>query len=197
MALTPSEANTALDICSRALILIGAEPISSFDDGSTEALVCVNLYEDVVRTALTNTRWRFATNQKVLNRLTDIPTGRFNFAYQIPQDNLMVHAVTVNDNLIEYQIYGDKIYSNTSENDEVIADYSFRASELDFPSYFTLAVQFSLSVILATSIARDASLAQLMTVRADGAMAKARSLDSQQQTTRRLETNRFITARQS
>jgi hypothetical protein len=112
MALTPSEANTALDICSRALILIGAEPISSFDDGSTEA-------------------------------------------------------------------------------------YSFRASELDFPSYFTLAVQFSLSVILATSIARDASLAQLMTIRADGAMAKARSLDSQQQTTRRLETNRFITARQS
>ena len=146
MALTPSEANTALDICSRALILIGAEPISSFDDGSTEALVCVNLYEDVVRTALTNTRWRFATNQKVLNRLTDIPTGRFNFAYQIPQDNLMVHAVTVNDNLIEYQIYGDKIYSNTSENDEVISDYSFRASELDFPSYFTLAVQFSFSL---------------------------------------------------
>ncbi len=65
MALTPSSADTALDISSRALILIGAEPISSFDDGTTEALECVNLYEDVVQSALVNTRWRFATNQKV------------------------------------------------------------------------------------------------------------------------------------
>mgnify|MGYP001480710199 FL=1 len=69
MTLTPVTADSALDICSRALILIGAEPISSFDDGSTEALVCVNLYEDIVRTSLTNTRWRFSTNQKVLNRM--------------------------------------------------------------------------------------------------------------------------------
>ena len=72
-----------------------------------------------------------------------------------------------------------------------------RTTEINFPSYFTIAVEFSLAVILATSIARDASLAQLMTVRADGAMAKARSLDSQQQTTRVLETTRFLTARRS
>ena len=79
----------------------------------------------------------------------------------------------------------------------MIADYTFRTTEINFPSYFTIAVEFSLAVILATSIARDASLAQLMTVRADGAMAKARSLDSQQQTTRVLETTRFLTARRS
>ena len=46
MALTSSTADTPLDICSRALILIGADPISSFDDGTTEATVAVNMYED-------------------------------------------------------------------------------------------------------------------------------------------------------
>jgi len=197
MTLVPTSANTSLDISSRALILIGAEPISSFDDGTTEAQVCVNLYEDVARSSLTNTRWRFSTNQATLNQLTDAPTGRYDLAYQLPNDTLMLHAVTVNDNLLEYQIYGDKVYADSASTDTVIADYTYRATEETWPSYFTLAVEFSLAVILATSIARDSALAQLMTVRADGAMAKARSLDSQQQTTRKLETSRFLTARRS
>ena len=165
MTLIPVAADSPLDICSRSLILIGAEPISSFDDGSTEALVCVNLYEDLVRTSLTNTRWRFATNQQVLNRLTNEPTGRYDQAYQLPTDSIMVHALTVNDNNIDYQLYGDKAFANTSTADVVVADYTFRVSEIHFPSYFTIAVTFSLAVVLATSIARDASLAQLMSVR--------------------------------
>tara|TARA_R100000742_G_C4277634_1_gene99691 strand:+ start:95 stop:688 length:594 start_codon:yes stop_codon:yes gene_type:complete len=197
MALTSTTADTPLDICSRALILIGAEPISSFDDGTTEALVCVNLYEDVAQSALCNTRWRFSTNQATLNQLTDAPTGRYDLAYQLPSNLLMLHAITVNDNLVDYQVYGDKVYADTSTTDTVISDYTFRADEQNWPSYFTLAVEFSLSVILATSIARDAPLASLMTQRSDAAMAKARSLDSQQQTTRKLETSRFITSRRS
>jgi|TARA_Y100001938_G_scaffold145098_1_gene221044 hypothetical protein len=197
MALTSSTADTPLDICSRALILIGAEPISSFDDGTTEATVAVNMYEDVVQAALVNSRWRFATNQKIVNRLTDAPTGRYDYAYQLPSDMIMLHGATVNGNLIEYQVYGDKLFADTTETDTVIVDYSFRASEVDFPSYFTLAVEFSLAIIFATSIARDASLASLMTERAESSMAKARSLDSQQQTTRKLETSRFLTARRS
>ena len=59
--------------------------------------------KDIVRTNLTSTRWRFASNQAVLNRLSDAPTGRFNAAYQLPE-NLFVHAVTVNDFAIEYNI---------------------------------------------------------------------------------------------
>ena len=197
MALTSTTADTALDICSRALILIGADPISSFDDGTTEATVAVNMYEDVAQSALVNTRWRFATNQKVLNQLTDAPTGRYDLAYQLPSDLLMLHAVTVNDNLIDYQMYGDKIFADTSTQDVVIADYSFRANEETWPSYFTLAVEFSLAIIFATSIARDANLASLMTARAEATMAKARTMDSQQQTTRKLVTSRFPTNRRS
>ena len=152
MALTSTTADTPLDICSRALILIGADPISSFDDGTTEATVAVNMYEDVAQSALVNTRWRFATNQKVLNQLSDEPTGRYDLAYQLPSDLLMLHAVTVNDNLIDYQMYGDKVFADTSTQDVVIADYSFRANEETWPSYFTLAVEFSLAIIFATLI---------------------------------------------
>ena len=194
---TSTASNTAVDISSRALILIGAEPITSFGDGSTESLVTSNLYEDIVRTALVNARWRFATNQAVLNLLSDAPTGRYDKAYQLPADNLMVHSVTVNDNLIDYQLYGDKVFADTRDADEVIADYTFRADESAFPAYFTLAVTYALAIPLALSIARDASLANAITQQAAQLMAKARSIDAQQQTTRKLVTSRFITNRRS
>jgi hypothetical protein len=197
MAVSSTAANSAIDICARALILIGAEPITSFDDGTTEALVSVNMYEDVARASLVNARWRFSTNQDVLNRLTDAPTGRYDNAYQQPDGTLMIHAVTVNDHPIEYQIYGDKIYGNTSTNDVLIADYTYRANEQDWPSYFTIAVEYGLATLFATSIARDPSLAALMQDASTKAMAKARSLDAQQQTTRKLVTSRFITDRRS
>ena len=114
MAVTSTKSDSAIDICNRGLIFIGAEPITSFDDGTTEASVAANVYEDVVQSSLCNARWRFATNQQTLNRLTDAPTARYDLAYQQPNDTLIIHAITVNDNPIEYQIYGDMIYADTS-----------------------------------------------------------------------------------
>ena len=192
MAVVSTKSDTAIDICNRGLIFIGAEPITSFDDGTTEARVAANIYEDVVQTSLTNARWRFATNQEALNRLTDAPTARFDLAYQQPNDTLIIHAITVNDNPIEYQIYGDMIYADTTTTDTVIADYTFRQTEEFFPSYFVMAVAYSLAQIFATSIARDGSLTQTMATLADRAMLKARSVDSQQQTSRKLITGRFV-----
>jgi hypothetical protein len=190
-------ANSAIDIASRALVLIGAEPITSFDSSSTEALVASNMYEDTVRATLATARWRFATEQAVLNQLTDTPTGRFDIAHQLPSDLLILHAVTINDRLIEYTVYGDKVFSDSTTNDTLIADYTFRAEEVNFPSYFSLALQYSLASIFATSIARDDRLMQIMETKANMLMAKARNLDSQQQTTRKLSTSRFITDRRS
>ena len=197
MAVSSSAANSPVDVCSRALILIGADPISSFDDGNNEALVSSNMYEDVARASLVNTRWRFSTNQAVLNRLTEAPTGRFDAAYQLPTGWLMTHVVTVNDFPIEYQTYGDKLFCNEDASASLVLDFTYRANEEDWPSYFTLAVEYELASIFALSLARDQSLATLMSQQATTSMMKARNLDSQQQTTRVLETTRFLTARRS
>lgn len=194
----PSTAsNSGIDISSRALILIGAEPITSFESDSTEALVASNLYEDTVRTALCAARWRFATNQSVLNKLSSDPTGRFESAYQLPSGFLMPHAATVNDLLLEYRIYGNKLYADTNDADQVVLDYTFRADEVDFPSYFTLAVQYALASSFAVGIARDEQLSLVMERKAQQLMQQAKTLDSQQQTTRKLVTSRFISERRS
>jgi hypothetical protein len=194
--MTSTPANSAIDICSRALILVGAEPITSFNDDTSEALIAGNMYEDIARTNLTSTRWRFATNQAILNRLSDAPTGRFTAAYQLPE-YIFLHAVTVRDYQIEYNVYGSKVFCDADVSDELIADYTYRAEEVDWPSYFSVCVEYAMATVFATALIRDQSLAVLMDQQYTRLLAKARSIDSQQQTTRKVTTSRFITNRRS
>ena len=190
-------ANSALDIASRALVLIGAEPITAFGSSSTESLVATNMYEDTVRATLSSARWRFASEQAVLAAVSSAPTGRFDKAHQLPTNLLVLHAVTVNDNLINYTVYGDKVFSNSASSDSLIADYTFRALEQDFPSYFTVALQFALAAAFSLGIARDEQLSSILESKAGQLLQQAKTLDSQQQTTRKLVTSRFITERRS
>jgi hypothetical protein len=193
----PDAANTTIKVCSRASILIGGSPISSFSDGTVEAQVCEAMYEDTVRSLLTNTRWRFATNQAELNRLLDEPVGRYDAAYQIPSDSLVVSAVTVNEEPIEFDTYGDKIFCDCTPTETLIADYSFRADEAEWPSYFTIAVEYAMAAVLAVSVTRDVQLTQMMEQNANMSLIQARRIDSQAQTTRKLNTSRFIAQRRS
>ena len=197
MTVTSTSSNSPVDICSRALILIGAEPITSFDDGNNEALISSSMYEDVAQAALVNTRWRFATDQLVLNRLSDAPTGRYEASYQMPSNSLMIHALTVNGFNIEFQTYSDNLFCDADASDQVIADYTYRVLEQYWPSYFIMSVQFQLASVFAISLARDGSLSQLMDQKAALLMAKARGVDSQSQTNRKLDTSRFISNRRS
>lgn len=176
---------------------MGGSPITSFTDGTVEADVCDAMYEDIARAALTNSRWGFATNQSVLNRLAAAPTGRFDAAYQLPSGTLNVSALTVNDSPITFDTYGDKVYCDVSETEVVVADYTFRADEIDWAPYFTIAVEYVVASVLATSVARDATLSQLMDQKAQVHMMQARRLDSQRQTSQKLNTSRFIAQRRS
>ena len=190
-------ANTPIKICSRASLLIGGDAIQSFEDGTAEASVSAAMYEDMVRNALTNTRWRFASDQAVLNRLTEAPTGRWDAAYQLPSEAIMVSAITVNELSIKFDTYGRKIFCDAVDTDEVIADYIFRADESNWPPYFTVLMEYVMAGVLAISVARDAQLAQLMEGKAEYFMRMARTRDSQGQTTRKLNTSRFIAERRS
>lgn len=190
-------ANTPIKICSRASLLIGGDAIQSFEDGTAEATVANAMYEDMAQAALTNSRWRFATDQAVLNRLANAPTGRYDAAYQLPTECIMLNAVTVNDHPIKYDTYGSKVFCDASVNEELIADYNFRADESTWPPYFVVAVEYVMAGVLATSVARDQQLATMMEGKANLLMAQARRLDSQTQTSRKLNTSRFIAQRRS
>ena len=69
-------ATTKIDICARALVMIGVS-ITSFTDGTTESTVASNLYEDTIKNILSSYRWRFASKQAQLSRLTDAPDHKW------------------------------------------------------------------------------------------------------------------------
>ena len=191
-------ADTKVDICARALIMIGAQPISSFDDGSTEALVASNIYENITQSILCRHRWRFSTEQQQLSLLATAPTGRYEYAYQLPTspDLLQLNTITVADVPIEYARYGDKIFVNGYDSQSaLIADYIFRQDESEFPAYFKLGLEYTLASIFAGSVARDAAMIQQFSTLAERQILIAKNTDSQEVTNKKLSTKRFITNR--
>ena len=193
--MTSTRANSAIDIASRALVLIGAEPITSFDSSSTEALVATNMYEDTVRAMLSTARWRFATKQAQLTKLATDPLDKWDSAYQIPNDAILIHTLTVSDNVIVFDRYNEELFTNTSTNDIVVCHYTYQPHEAELPDYFVQALVFELASLFAGAIARNDQLSVLYQQRAQRQLVVARSMESQTQTTRKLNTTLLIEVR--
>ena len=193
-------ATTKVDICSTALVMIGANTITSFSDDSTEANVCNTVYEDIVKSSLTRHRWRFATEQQQLSLLTATPTGRYAYAYQLPTNPelLQLITLTVNDFVIPYERYGDKVYlDNYGSTSSVICDYVYRADESEFPPHFILALQYQLASLFAGSIARDSGMIKQFAEMAERQYLVAKNIDSAEKTNKALDHSRFINLRKS
>mgnify|MGYP003129880268 FL=1 len=179
------------DICSKALVLVGANTISDFTSNTTESLVAGQLYESTLENLLTRCRWRFATKQSQLSRNASAPTARWSAKYAVPTGTMLIHTVTVNDNVIEYDRYEQDILCDASSTDTVVADYTFQPSEANFPPYFKTALVFELASLFAGAIARNDNLSVLYQNRAIAQLAYAKAQDSQAQTTRKVDLTRF------
>jgi len=189
--------DSKFDICSQALVLVGANTINSFDENTTESKVSGQLYESTLENLLTRCRWRFASKQQQLSKLTTNPLGRYDSAYQVPSDALQMHTVSLSDSIIEYDRYGNEIYADTSASDILIADYTFQPSEAYFPPYFKQALVFELASLFAGAIARNDTLSQLYSNKATIQLTVAKGQDSQAQTNRRVNVDRFRNRRNS
>ena len=75
---------SALALCSRALLKIGAQPIASFDEGTAEAEVAANLYPAARDALLSLHPWSFATAPATLPRLAAKPVAAFAPAFPLP-----------------------------------------------------------------------------------------------------------------
>jgi len=193
-------ATTKVDICARALILVGASPITSFDDGSTEALVASNIYTDIAEAALCRQRWRFATTHAQPSLIIAATTGRYKNAYQMTTDPavLQINTLTVNDYVIAYDRYKDKIYLNGhGSTSTVIMDYIFKVEEEFFPAHFRLALEYQLAAVFAGSVARDNDMIKSFTELAERQFMVSKHIDSVEKTNAKLDLKRFKNLRLS
>lgn len=187
---------TDLDVCSGALVMIGAEPITSFTEDTDEARACENLYTDTKKAALSAYPWRFTQAFVALSRLTDAPTaGRWSAAYQIPDTVLRIDTAWINGRRIEFDRYQDKLYCDATTSDTVTIEAHFDQDEQFWPPYFVQYMKIKMASLLAESVAAKTDLANTFYEKAAMAEREARNADAQGRTASRLDRGRITRRR--
>ena len=166
----------AIHIASNALILIGHNPISDFNEDGAGARVAKNFYEPTVRALLQSYPWKFAKKKARLNRLVAKPLNSWEYQFEIPTDH--IKTLTVNDH-VDYEIFQDKIYCNDKDID---LDYIYRVDETYFTPMFREYVELYLAAKWAVPVTENAATMTNFMTMADNMRTKAKYDDAQSQT---------------
>lgn len=135
---------SSIDICSRALVKIGANAISSFEEGTTEAHVAASLYDVVLEGLLSSYPWNFAIVQRRLAQLATPPVADFQNAFALPPECLRVVSAgrNVKGHGLYYQVRESALHT---DSDSVVLTFVSRPPIDNFPPYFNLALIAKLS----------------------------------------------------
>ena len=173
--------NTAITLCSKALIKLGAKSITSFIEDTSEAEVANQLYEPTLQNLLASYPWRFALTQATLARLAEKPISDYQHAFQLPNDCVRVLSAgqNVKSNGLKYQIVGQKLYTNSTE---VVLNYIRRPEENTFPAFFTQALIGKLAAEFCLPLTESTTRTDYMKKLSDSEITSARLVDSQQTT---------------
>lgn len=166
---------SSIDIASNALLLIGDNPISSFDDPGAGPQVAAGLYPETKKRLLSEHPWSFALKQQRLNRLSQVPdklTG-FSHAFQLPTDLIRIWSMQSHSN---YILVGNLLYSNETE---LLATYIFDVDEVNLPPHFVKSLEYALASDFAISVTEDNTLSGLFAQKAMNATNQAMAIDSQ------------------
>ncbi len=189
-------AATAVQLCGRALVKLGARPISAFDEATAEAQVCATLYPGL-RDALISTHpWSFATAQTRLARLAAQPLADYAYAYQLPANFL--RAISLGTGMrgrgAEYRIAERRLHCSL---DIPVLTYLFRPAEREFPPFFDQALVARLAAEFCLPLTESTARAEALTKFAEQELLRAKQIDAQQDAPPRLEDFPLIEARGS
>ncbi|MEI6162587.1 MAG: hypothetical protein WCP77_22375 [Roseococcus sp.] len=185
---------TALELCSRALLRIGAQAIASMDEGTGEAEIASGLYAGTRDALISAHPWSFATRQASLPRLAAEPSPDVQYAFQLPPNFL--RALSAGGpglgRGLNYRLFEDRLHCDA---DQVTLTYIFLPHESSFPAFFAAALVARLSAEFCIPLTESSARAQILFSQAETELRAARRADSQQATTQSLDGFPLIRAR--
>lgn len=181
-------------LCARALIRIGAAPITSFSDGSAESEIAGALFPQIRDSLLSAYPWSFASGQVALAQLEDAPLADYAYAYALPNDFLRALSAGSGSRGrgLNYRISGNALHTNASA---VVLSYVFRAEEEAFPPYFDQVLITRLAAEFCIPVTESTSRAESFYALYEREFQRARQIDSQQDTPGKIEDFTLITVR--
>lgn len=163
--------DTDLKVCSDALLLLGAAPISSFNEGTDGANVCDRIYPDLKKSTLQSFPWSFSFKKVQLARTINTPVNQYKYEYQLPSDRLGTVRRVFNSTAVgagtytDWIIQGDKLLTN---QETVVIDYQYLPTESEMPSYFIQLLKYMMAWHLADPITDQITKTQQWQITAIG-----------------------------
>ena len=200
--------DTDISICSDALILLGASPISSFTEGTDSAQACSRLYPDLRDSIISSYVWSWSLKKEQISRLSTAPVNEWQYAYQLPGNMLSgvlavfeTNGTTERSRRYGWEIYGEQLFTNMQT---VYIDYQQSVAESKMPVYFIRLLRMALAAELAIVITDQATKADYFRGQAfgtpgengrGGLMREAMNIDARGQSTQIVEDYSLIEVR--
>jgi len=155
--------DTSLTVCSDSLLLLGARPISSFNEGTDEANICDRIYPHVKKSTLQAYPWSFSFKKVQLARTINTPVNEYKYEYTLPSDRLgAIRRAYVSTSVgarpfSNWTIQGDKLL--TSE-ESIVVDYQYLPGEDEMPAYFIQLLNYMMAWHIADAITDQTTKSQ-------------------------------------
>jgi hypothetical protein len=172
--------SSEVEICSDALLLLGEEPITSFDDASKKARLCKRFYPVIRDSVLRAYPWRCAIKYQSLNILTGdsaITESDYAYTYQLPASPYCLRALLINnDKTVQWEVIGRKL---VTDEESVTLKYIARITDPgDFDALLVMAIAIQLAQAIAYPITGNPQFTKIMEDLYQLRMLEARSIDS-------------------
>lgn len=166
-----------IQICNRALLHLGVQPITAFTDNNPVAAACGIVYEDCRDELLREHPWNFAIKRAILSPEVSTPVFGFSKQFNLPSDCLRVYR-TYNP-YIDYQIEGTKLLTNESSISILYIRQVTDCNEFD--PIFRKTLSLKIAVELANPLGRmDVGFIDRLNQLYLGQLATAKVIDAQE-----------------
>lgn len=166
---------TAVSLANNALILIGDEGISSFDEPGAGAKAAASLYQSTYEMIIACHPWSFAFCERRLSQLVERPPEDtyWEYSYQMPPDLLRLWRVIP---WSDYLILGHELRSNYHE---LWAQYTTLVDESILPPTLAKAIEYKLAAEFAGLVTESDQKSQLFEQKYNETISAAKTIDSQ------------------
>lgn len=166
-----------VSICNQALTRIGVDTITSLTETSEQARLCNVIFDQSLDYLVQLFPWSFALTRAALAESSTEPLYEWNHAFQLPTDPYCLRVIAVEDD-VAYRKEGRYIYT---DNESLSIKYIKRITDInELSPAFIEAMVFYVASQLALPLTQNATMANAMELKYQGAVAKARLVDSQE-----------------
>jgi len=189
-----------LDLANQALTQLGAKRLTSITDGTSHAKLVNEIIDEVIQEVMIDGAFTSTIRRASLNQTSNTPAYEFTYEYQLPTNPKCLRVLeieTANGNSLQYvadyledqgyRIEGDKLLS-----DSETAKIKYIAHITDVGSYdssLKMAIRAKLAADLAYPITGSTSLADRLYQKYERVLARAKSIDGQNGSPRKIDSN--------